>query len=811
MASLLVTPQLASAATFEVNSTADTADLDGNIATAGPFDGVCDVDAGTTGDQCTLRAALAEAQATVTADQVRFDEASTFSQTITVVDTFPPMTRSVDINGCLDPTEGDGGSPSSTQPCVGLRWDNAGTGLGTALNFNAGDADVVIRGIAFTRWSGAIRFSDLTVGLSSLEVQNNWFGTQVDGTTQEAVGGGVFVAGDNATIGGDENGAGQTERNVFSNNTGTAIQIGSADNSEVQGNFFGTTPSGTAASSPGNGENIEIIRTLAPADDVPNNNTIGGTVTPAQHATAGCDGVCNVIAGANGAMSGYGIDLQGESALSESEAGQTTIAGNHIGLLANGTAALGNLIGVRVGNANGVTIGGAASEARNYITGGGAGVTTLGQGSGNDALRIENNFIGLQSDGVAALAAPSTGLLINVPANAALPTPPVISGNRIATPTSGDYGISLSGGNAAGGAITVSGNTIGLGVGAPAPDVGGGNTSLRIVLATNVNVTGNVIGNSSTTGLALDGAQDIEVLGNLIGTDATGANHGHDAQGIRILAFGPTASTGNVIGGVDSSQENVISNSGGDAISIQDDTSDDNELRVNRGSGNAGLFIELGNDGPDPAVPAHDVNEGTPPPDLTSVAHDNATGTAAPGAVVRVFRKATASPGEVAAFLGQATADGSGTWQLAYPSLPGGTLVTATQTVGTPIGSTSELAAPLASTAPPSTPDPPTGGGGDTPAPPGADVNPPDTAIASGPKDKTKSKTATFEFSASDARVVAGYQCSLDGGAFTTCTSPFAVKVKKGRHRFEVRAVDAAGNVDPTPASDTWKVKKKRR
>jgi hypothetical protein len=35
--------------------------------------------------------------------------------------------------------------------------------------------------------------------------------------------------------------------------------------------------------------------------------------------------------------------------------------------------------------------------------------------------------------------------------------------------------------------------------------------------------------------------------------------------------------------------------------------------------------------------------------------------------------------------------------------------------------------------------------------------------------------------------------------------------VKKGKHTFEVRAVDAAGNVDPTPASDTWKRKKKKK
>ena len=86
----------------------------------------------------------------------------------------------------------------------------------------------------------------------------------------------------------------------------------------------------------------------------------------------------------------------------------------------------------------------------------------------------------------------------------------------------------------------------------------------------------------------------------------------------------------------------------------------------------------------------------------------------------------------------------------------------------------------------------------------------PETQITKGPKDKTKKKTATFEFAGSDARAVASFQCSLDGGAFETCTSPHTVKVKKGKHTFEVRALDQAGNVG-APASDDWKVKKKKK
>jgi len=87
------------------------------------------------------------------------------------------------------------------------------------------------------------------------------------------------------------------------------------------------------------------------------------------------------------------------------------------------------------------------------------------------------------------------------------------------------------------------------------------------------------------------------------------------------------------------------------------------------------------------------------------------------------------------------------------------------------------------------------------------DTTPPETTITKHPKDKTRKKTATFEFSSSEPGST--FQCSLDGAAFAACTSPDTLKAKKGKHSFEVRAADAAGNVDGSPATDDWKVKRK--
>jgi hypothetical protein len=90
------------------------------------------------------------------------------------------------------------------------------------------------------------------------------------------------------------------------------------------------------------------------------------------------------------------------------------------------------------------------------------------------------------------------------------------------------------------------------------------------------------------------------------------------------------------------------------------------------------------------------------------------------------------------------------------------------------------------------------------------DPSAPETTITTGPKDKTRRRRATFGFTSSEP--ASSFQCAVDGQALKVpCTSPYTVKVKKGKHTFRVQATDQAGNVDGTPATDSWKVKKKRK
>jgi hypothetical protein len=91
------------------------------------------------------------------------------------------------------------------------------------------------------------------------------------------------------------------------------------------------------------------------------------------------------------------------------------------------------------------------------------------------------------------------------------------------------------------------------------------------------------------------------------------------------------------------------------------------------------------------------------------------------------------------------------------------------------------------------------------PTPPPADTTAPETTITSGPAATTTSTSASVGFSASESGV--SFSCKLDSASWAACTSPKANSgLALGQHTFSVRAADAAGNVDPTPAIRTWKV-----
>ena len=81
----------------------------------------------------------------------------------------------------------------------------------------------------------------------------------------------------------------------------------------------------------------------------------------------------------------------------------------------------------------------------------------------------------------------------------------------------------------------------------------------------------------------------------------------------------------------------------------------------------------------------------------------------------------------------------------------------------------------------------------------------PETTITAGPAAETDLGTATFAFESSEA--ASTFECSLDDADWSTCASPLHLSgLAPGEHRLRVRATDAAGNADASPASYEWTV-----
>ena len=85
------------------------------------------------------------------------------------------------------------------------------------------------------------------------------------------------------------------------------------------------------------------------------------------------------------------------------------------------------------------------------------------------------------------------------------------------------------------------------------------------------------------------------------------------------------------------------------------------------------------------------------------------------------------------------------------------------------------------------------------------DTVPPNTTIGSTPPAVSGSGSASFGFASTEPG--SSFACSLDGGAFASCSSPQSYSgLSNGAHTFQVKATDPAGNSDPTAAAYSWQV-----
>jgi len=88
-----------------------------------------------------------------------------------------------------------------------------------------------------------------------------------------------------------------------------------------------------------------------------------------------------------------------------------------------------------------------------------------------------------------------------------------------------------------------------------------------------------------------------------------------------------------------------------------------------------------------------------------------------------------------------------------------------------------------------------------------ADTTPPQTTILGRPPDPSESSTVSFTYESNEPG--SSFECSLDGAPLAVCPAAGIAYagLSNGGHTFVVRAIDASGNADPTPAGYSFDVR----
>jgi Ca2+-binding RTX toxin-like protein len=623
----------------------------------------------------SLRDAITQANATpAPPHNINFNIPGAGVQTIAPLTSLPIITQAVTIDGTSQPG-------FAATPLIQLDGTNAGATTNGILITGSGSN---IRGLAINRFRGSGIFI-LGNAATGNSVLGNFIGTDVNGTADLGNGGSGVVV-DNApgnTIGGTAAG----DRNIISGNDafGVLINAAGATGNTVLGNFIGTNAAGTATL-PNTLTGVQISGG--------SNNIVGGTTVAAR----------NLISG-NGSA---GVFIDGATATGN------TVLGNFIGTDINGTADLGNTgFGVAIQNAPGNTIGNAVIG--NTISGNNSfGVVILDNTPGGNTATgnsVANNFIGTNATGTAAVGNTLTGVLIsgarsNTIGGSTAATRNIISGNL-------GFGVQILGPTAT--LNSVLGNYIGTNSAGTAalPNVNGvviDNAPGNAIGGSAVG-NGNVISGNSNIGVQLTGnsATGNTLQGNFIGTQANGTSPlGNSSLGVFIA----TGASNNAIGGTVAGQGNTIANNGNIGVGLDSGTG--NRIQNNSIFGNAGLGIDLGNNGitaNDPGDPDTGANNLQNFPVLTTATVGAGSVTVAgtfnsiPSNTFTLQFFANTAPGtQGQTFIGSATvttdAAGNATFNQVFPvAVAPGQLITATAIDAA--GNTSEFSAqPIPAIAP---------------------------------------------------------------------------------------------------------------
>jgi hypothetical protein len=421
----------------------------------------------------TLRQAILAANAGGVPTGISFNMAIGCSSgcRIQLASPLPPITVPLTIDGYTQP----GASPNTLavgdDAVINILLD-VNNRSGDGLSFSSSAAGSVVRGLRITNFGDGIgSWSGIVSQANDVVIEGNFI--DVPGLGFTPYGGVVIAGGSNVRVGGTA----PAQRNVIQ--IVPVVIASSGPGTLIQGNYLGSTPNGLGVS----GGGVQVQAYTSDIGDV----TIGGTAAGAGNLIIGIVEVTATAGHAIGAM---------------------TIQGNKIGTNVTGTVAPFMGGGVRMqatagGSIASSLIGGSIPSARNLIS---LGTTASYAGiyaSGVSALTIQGNYIGCNAAGTATLG-------------------------------SGDWAVSVDGGNSFFGTVQVGGSGPGEGNLLTGGALGG----VRVGWTT-ATIEGNFIG------VGLDGKTP---LSNTVG----------------ILVDSADAS----IGGTSAAQRNVIAKNYSDGVQV---------------------------------------------------------------------------------------------------------------------------------------------------------------------------------------------------------------------------------------------------
>ena len=512
--------------TYTVNSLGDLPDS--NLS-----DNIC---ADSNGN-CTLRAAIQNANKTSNKDTIAFNISGTAPFVINVItDVMTPIQKPVILDGRTQ-------SGYANAPLIEIDGSNLPICYnGLQLIGTSTGSEIYGLSIGGFKRQVVTPFSfgfGVFANTGNHIFQSNYIGLKPDGTTVNSnTGGGLFF---NNTSGNLIGGILPNQKNVISGNTSGGLTFqgtttnSNAKNNIVQGNLIGTDATGTLnrgnrfnvqfVNAPNNilGGNSAAARNIISGSNAADDNSVGtgiavsglesygntiignyiGTDITGTQSISNVRGGLLVLFGANNNVIGtdnvgegnlisgngqYGIYLQGNTATPVTS---NSIKGNYIGVDVTGNSALPNMVGIMMlsGVNNNNTIGGLTPASKNIISGNSTAGIGIVSGKNN---QIIGNYIGTNSSGTAAVP-----------------------------------------------------NGIGIGIQDENNSIGGSSPGSRNIISGNV--TGIEIEKSTSAGSS--------VKGNYIGLNVSGNAALANTTGISLLS----TSANCIIGGINSSDRNIIS------------------------------------------------------------------------------------------------------------------------------------------------------------------------------------------------------------------------------------------------------------